>query len=320
MKKVLILLLAISLALLPVLSFAADDVIHIGVIQYVQHVALDAARDGFIQALADNGYVDGENIQLDIQNAQADASNLSTISDRFVGNNVDLVLAIATPAAQTIAGKTTDIPILGTAITDYEVARLVDSNEVPGGNVSGTTDMNPVADQIALLKELFPDAQTVGTLYTSNEDNSILQAQMAKDAIEALGMKYIEATVTNSNDVQQATQSLVGNCDALYIPTDNVFASTMPVVSAITVEAKLPVFCAEDGMVRSGGLVTLGLSYYKLGYQTGLMALRLFEGEDISTMPIEGANTFDYSFNQTIADEIGYVIPEAYAEYAFAME
>ena len=143
--------------------------------------------DGFIDALADNGYKDGENITIDYHNAQADQNNLGTISDRFVANNVDLVLAIATPAAQSIAGKTTEIPILGTAITDYVVARLVDSNEAPGGNVSGTTDMNPIKEQIDLLVKLVPGAKTVGVLYNSSEDNSVLQAQIAKEAIEAKG-------------------------------------------------------------------------------------------------------------------------------------
>ncbi|MDK2962577.1 MAG: putative tryptophan/tyrosine transport system substrate-binding protein [Eubacteriaceae bacterium] len=162
----------------------------------MDHVALDAARDGFIDGLADNGYVDGDNIIIDLQNAQGDQSNLATISDGFVSNNEDLVLAIATPAAQSIAGKTTEIPILGTAITDYETARLVDSNEAPGGNVSGTTDMNPIAEQIDLLVKLVPDAKTVGVLYTSSEDNSVVQAQIAKEAIEAAGLSYVEVTVT----------------------------------------------------------------------------------------------------------------------------
>ena len=302
------------------MALAAEGAKSIGVIQYVQHVALDSACEGFVQALADNGFVDGENITLDIQNAQADASNLATISDRFVANNVDLVLAIATPAAQTMAGKTTAIPILGTAITDYEVARLVNSNENPGTNVSGTTDMNPVADQIKLIKELFPETQAVGVLYTSSEDNSILQAQMAKEAIEAEGMTYVEGTVSSSNDVQQATQSILDSCDAIYIPTDNVFASSMAVVYEVTTAAKKPVIGGEAGMVKSGGLATLGINYYNLGYQTGEMAVRVLGGEDISTMPIETASDVDYTFNSTYAEAIGFTIPEKYLPYAAAME
>ncbi len=294
------------------------EVFDIGIIQYVEHVALDASRDGFIEALKDNGYVDGENINIDLQNAQADQSNLSTISDRFIGNKVDLVLAIATPAAQAIAGKTTEIPIMGTAITDYETARLVDSNDVPGGNVSGTTDMNPIKEQIDLLVKLVPEAKTVGVLYTSSEDNSILQAKIAKEAIEDLGLSYVEVTVTNSNDVQQATQSIAGQCDAIYIPTDNVFASSMPVVHGVVSQSKTPVICGESGMVESGGLATLGINYYDLGYQTGLMAVRVLKGEaEPATMAIESASGFDFAINGEVAEEIELEIPEDLKDYVF---
>ena len=288
----------------------------VGIIQYMEHVALDDARKGFIDALKDNGYVDGENITIDVQNAQGDQSNRSTISDRFVSNKVDLVLAIATPAAQSIAGKTKDIPILATAVTDFVTAKLVNSNEAPGGNVSGTTDMNPIKEQIDLLVKLVPDAKTVGVLYTSSEDNSILQASIAKEAIENLGLKYVEVTVTNSNDVQQATQSIVEQCDAIYIPTDNTFASAMPVVHGITSQSKTPVICGESGMVNNGGLATLGINYYNLGYQTGLMAIKIFKGEATpATMPIEASKEFDFAINGAVAEEIGIEIPEDLKEY-----
>ncbi|HEY8499101.1 MAG TPA: ABC transporter substrate-binding protein [Clostridia bacterium] len=290
----------------------------IGIIQLVEHVALDSAREGFIDALKENGYVDGQNITIDFQNAQGDQSNLSTISDRFVSNKADLILGIATPAVQAIAGKTTEIPILGTAVTDYVVARLVDSNEAPGGNVSGTTDMNPVKEQIDLLVKLVPDAKTVGVLYNSSEDNSILQAGLAKEAIEALGLKYVEVTVTNSNEVQQATQSIVEKCDAIYIPTDNTFASSMPVVHGVTSQSKTPVICGESGMVESGGLATLGINYYDLGYQTGLMAIRILKGEaEPATMPIESASGFDFAINGKVAEEIGIEIPDDLKDYIF---
>jgi len=288
----------------------------VGIIQYMDHVALDAAREGFVEALKDNGYVDGENLTLDVQNAQGDQSNLSTISDRFVSNNVDLVLAIATPAAQSIAGKTTEIPVLATAVTDFEAAKLVDSNEAPGGNVSGTTDMNPIKEQIDLLVKLAPEAKTVGVLYTSSEDNSIVQARIAQEAIESLGLNYVEVTVTNSNDVQQATQSIVEKCDAIYIPTDNTFASAMPVVHGVTSQSKTPVICGESGMVNNGGLATLGINYKDLGYQTGLMAVKILKGEaEPATMPIESAAKFDFAINGTVAEEIGIEIPADLQEY-----
>lgn len=288
----------------------------VGIIQYMEHVALDSARDGFITALKDNGYVEGKNITFDIQNAQGDQTNLSTISDRFVSNNVDLVLAIATPAGQSIAGKTTKIPILGTAITDYEAARLVQSNEAPGLNVSGTTDMNPIKEQIELLVKLVPDAKTVGVMYTSSEDNSILQAAIAKENIEAMGLNYVEVTVTNSNDVQQATQSIVEKCDAIYIPTDNTFATAIPTVYGVTSKSKTPVICGESGMVENGGLATLGINYYDLGYQTGLMAVKVLKGEaQPAKMPIEKPNKYDFAINGTVAEEIGLKIPDDLLEY-----
>lgn len=294
----------------------AQDNPTIGILQYISHGALDEAREGFIAGLADNGYVDGENITIDYQNAQGDQSNLSTISDRFVNDQVDLVLAIATPAAQAIAGKTTELPILATAVTDYVVARLVDSNEAPGGNVSGTTDMNPVKEQIELLVEFVPDAKTIGVLYTSSEDNSILQAELAKEAIEGLGLNYVEVTVTNSNDVQQATQSIVAQCDAIYIPTDNVFSSAMPVVHGVTSESKTPVVCGETGMTQVGGIATLGTSYYELGYQTGEMAVKILKGEaEPATMPIESAKSFEYYVNGAIVEELGIKVPAKYEQY-----
>jgi len=318
LKKAAIFVLVIVaiLAMVGCTTKAAEETKSIGIIQYVEHVALDSAREGFIKALADNGFVDGENITIDVQNAQADQSNLSTISDRFVSNKVDLVLAIATPAAQSIAGKTTEIPIVGTAITDFVAAKLVKSNEAPGGNVTGTTDMNPIKEQIDLLVKLVPDAKTVGVIYTSSEDNSVVQAKIAKEAIEALGLTYTEVTVTNSNDVQQATQSIVEKCDALYLPTDNVLASSMPVIYGVTVESKTPVICGESGMVENGGLATLGINYYDLGYQAGLMGVKILKGEaKPSEMPIESATEFDFAINGTVATEIGLEIPEDLAEF-----
>lgn len=315
MKKLCAMILALLMLLSCTAAFAEDKPV-IGIIQMMEHVALSAAREGFVQALKDNGYEDGVNITIDYQNGQGETSNLATIAERFVGEDVTLALAIATPAALQMASKTETIPILGTAITDYVEARLAESNEKPGYNISGTSDMNPIADQIALLKELVPDAQTVGVLYTSSEPNSVLQAQIAREAIEALGMAYTEVTVTGTNDVQQAVQRIVGQCDAIYIPTDNTFASSMPMVESVTAESKTPVICGEEGMTGSGGLATLGISYYDLGYQTGLMAIDVLNGADVAEMPIQFATGFSYYFNQAVADEIGFEIPEKYQEYA----
>ncbi|HHX73762.1 MAG TPA: ABC transporter substrate-binding protein [Firmicutes bacterium] len=289
-KTVAIVLIAgIMLALAGCSGSKGGEQFTVGIIQYVDHVALDAAREGFIAALADNGYKDGDKIVLDYHNAQA------------------------------VAGKTKDIPILGTAITDYVAARLADSNEKPGGNVSGTTDMNPIKEQIDLLVKLVPGAKTVGVLYTSSEDNSVVQAGLARQAIEALGLTYTEVTVSNSNEVQQATQAIVEKCDAIYIPTDNIFASAMPVVHGVTSQSKTPVICGEAGMVENGGLATLGINYYNLGYQTGLMALRILEdGAKPADMPIESSTEYEFAINGDVAAEIGLEIPADLQEYVIS--
>ena len=319
MKKLLAVLLSLTLILACGAAYAEDKPV-IGIIQQMDHVALNAARDGFVKALEDNGFVDGETITLDIQNGQGDQSNLATIADRFISEKADLVLAIATTAATTMAGKTESIPILGTAITDYVSAKLVESNEKPGYNVSGTSDMNPVSAQIELLKKLAPEAKTVGVLFTSGETNSVIQAAMAKEAIEAQGMTYVEGTATNTNDVQQAVQQLVGKCDAIYLPTDNVMASSMPIIYGVTAESKTPGICGESGMVYNGGLATLGISYFQLGYETGLMAVEVLGGADISEMPIRFATEgFEYAINKTVADEIGLEIPDDLLPFAFEM-
>ena len=320
-KKFLAALTALALALIALCGCSANKadeakIPTVGILQPVQHAALDAATEGFIAALADNGYVDGETVNIDLENAQGDTNNLSTIADQFVSDKVDLVLCAGTGAAQAMAGKTTEIPILGTAVTDYVSTKLVKSNEVPGGNVSGTSDMNPIKEQIYLIVKLVPDAKTIGLLYTSSEDNSVLQAGIAKAAIEAMGLAFTEITVNNSNDVQQAVQQLAGQCDAIYIPTDNTVASAMPVVHSVTVVTKTPVICGESNMVLNGGLASLGIDYYELGYQTGLMAIRILNGEaEIASMPVEFAAGFTPSVNREVASELGIEIPADLAEY-----
>ena len=286
-----------------------NDKLKIGIVQLVEHASLDASCQGFIAALADNGYIDGENIEIDFQNAQNDQSNLKTISQRFVQNNSDLILAIATPAAQTIATETTEIPILGTAITDYIEAGLVESNDSPNGNVSGTSDRTPVKEQLELLKQILPDAKTVGIMYNSGEVNSEIQAKLAQDACDELGLSYELGTVTNTNDIAQVLQSIVSKVDALYIPTDNTFASAMATVGAISEESKVPAITGATGMTEVGGLATVGIDYFKLGYQTGEMAVRILKGEDVSKMPVEFTADADIIVNLDIAKATGIEIP-----------
>ena len=288
-----------------------DKTCNVGILQLVEHPALDAANKRFVDGLKSKGFEEGKNIKFDRQNAQGDQSNLQTTAQRFVSNKVNLVCAIATPAAQTMANATKDIPIVGTAITDYKVAKLVKDNSQPGTNVTGTTDMNPVEAQIDLLVKIMPKARTVGFIYNSSEVNSQLQIDLAKKAAAARGLKTVEATVSSVNDIQQAAQSLVGKADALYVPTDNVLASAMPNLIKITDEAKIPVFCGEAGMTKAGGVATLGIDYYKLGFQTGEMAADILSGKaKPQNMAIQAQKTFTVTLNEAQIKKLGLTVPD----------
>ena len=285
--------------------------VNVGIVQLVEHAALDAANKGFVEGLASKGYKEGQNIAYDRQNAQADQSNLQNIAHRFVNNKVNLICAIATPAAQTVANVTSDIPIVATAVTDYKAAKLVKDNAKPGTNVTGTTDMNPVEQQLDLLLKLVPNAKSVGTIYCSSEVNSQLQIEILKKAAAAKGVTVKEATVSNVNDIQQAARSLVGKVQAIYVPTDNVLASAMPTLVSVTVEAKLPVICGEGGMVKAGGVATLGVDYYKLGFQAGEMAADILSGKSKpADMAIQAQKEFKAMVNLKEAEKIGLKVPE----------
>jgi putative ABC transport system substrate-binding protein len=273
------------------------DKVSVGIVQLVEHAALDAANRGFVDALASKGYKEGQNISYDRQNAQADQSNLQNIAHRFVNNKVNLICAIATPAA--------------TAVTDYKTAKLVKDNAKPGTNVTGTTDMNPVEQQLDLLLKLVPNAKSVGVIYCSSEVNSQLQVDILKKAATAKGVTVHEATVSNVNDIQQAARSLVGKVQAIYVPTDNVLASAMPTLASVTEEAKLPVICGEGGMVKAGGVATLGVDYYKLGFQAGEMAADILSGKSKpADMAIQAQKEFKALVNLKEAEKIGLKIPE----------
>ena len=285
--------------------------VNVGIVQLVEHAALDAANKGFVEGLASKGYKEGQNIAYDRQNAQADQSNLQNIAHRFVNNKVNLICAIATPAAQTVANVTSDIPIVATAVTDYKTAKLVKDNAKPGTNVTGTTDMNPVEQQLDLLLKLVPNAKSVGTIYCSSEVNSQLQIEILKKAAAAKGVTVKEATVSNVNDIQQAARSLVGKVQAIYVPTDNVLASAMPTLVSVTEEAKLPVICGEGGMVKAGGVATLGVDYYKLGFQAGEMAADILGGKSKpADMAIQAQKEFKAMVNMKEAEKIGLKVPE----------
>lgn len=290
-------------------SSGGDKTYKVGVVQLVEHPALDAANKGFVDGLASKGFKD--NVKIDQQNAQGDQSNLNSIAQRFVSEREDLVLAIATPSAQAMANASRDIPILGTAITDYVTAKLVQSNEKPGGNVSGTTDMNPVEKQVDLIATILPNAKKVGILYSTNEINSQLQAERMKAHAKEKGIEVVEATVSNVNDVQQAAQNLVSQgVAAIYVPTDNIVASSMPNLVKITDAAKIPVFPGEDNLIKAGGLATYSVDYYQLGFQAGVMGAKILSGEaKVGDMPIEAQTNFKLVVNEEQAKRLGITIP-----------
>lgn len=289
-----------------------DDLVNIGIIQLSEHPALDASRYGFIQAIEDEGF----NVNFDFQNAQGDTATLSTISQRFVNNNVDLVLAVATPAAQSIAAETQTIPIVASTITSFEAAGLVQSNESPGFNVTGTSSLSPVSEQINMMIEFMPEIETIGILFSSNEPNSVHLAGLAREYIAYLGLNYDEGTVTNINDVQQVTTAVANRVDAIFIPLDNTFATAFALVHQISIDTNTPIFSADTLLTLEGGVATLGISFFDLGYQAGIMAAQILRGEaEPSTMPVQWSQNFNYVINGNTIEHFGLTVPERFLEY-----
>ena len=281
-----------------------DTTYKIGVLQLTQHAALDKANEGFIAALDESGI----KYEVDQQNASGEQSACQTIAEKLVNDGNDLIYAIATPAAQAVAGVTSEIPIVLSAVTDPAESGLVASNDAPGGNVTGTSDLTPVKEQIELLKQILPDAKTVGILFCSSESNSEIQAAMAREACEANGLEHIDFTVSSSNEIQTVVESMVGKVDVIYAPTDNTIAAGMPTVSMIATDTGLPIICGEQGMVDAGGLATYGIDYYQLGYMAGQMAVEILrDGADPATMPIGylSADQCELSVNDETAAALG---------------
>lgn len=289
----------------------------VGVVQLMQHGALDQSNQGMIDGLRDSGYEEGKNLEINQQNAQGDQSNLQTIAQQFLADEVDIILSISTPATQVMAAATEEIPIVGTAITSFEQAGLVDSDEAPGTNVTGTHDMSPVAEQIDLLLQVVPDAKTVGTIYTSSEKNSQVQVEILKEVAAEKGLTVVERTISTVNDIQQAAQSLVGEVDAIWLPTDNNVASAMPQVVGVTDEAGLVTVCGEESMVYAGGTITYGINFYQIGYDAGVMAAKILNGESVpAEMPIQGPSDLNLVINPTAVEAIGVEIPADLMEKA----
>ena len=288
----------------------------LGIIQFVAHPSLDAAREGFLDVLRENGYEDGSGLQVIHKDAQADMSIVQTIAQQFAQDEPDLILAIATPTAQAMANATKDIPILITAVTDPVSASLVESMDKPGGNVTGTSDYVSIAAQLELLQQIVPEAKNIGLIYNSGEQNSIVQADEVKKYAAEKGLNVVEATPTNSSEVLQAAQSLVGKVDAIYVPTDNTVVSALEAVVKVSYDNQIPMFPGEGDSVVRGGIATAGVNYYRLGRQTGEQALKILAGVNPAEIPVETQTEMSVIVNLKAAETVGIEIPQSVIDQA----
>lgn len=288
---------------------AQKDLPTIGIVQIVEHPSLDTIRENIIAQLEEEGFVDGKTVTIDYKNAQGDTNNLKTICQSFTANNVDLIIAIATPSAQAALGETTDIPIVFSAVTDPIAAELVDSLEKPGGNITGTSDAVSATKILDLALQITPDIKKIGAIYSTGEINSVSVIKELKEYAKTKGIEVVEATIMNSSEIQQAAQSLVGKVDAVFSPIDNTVASSMPTIVDVLNKAKLPYYVAADSMVADGGLATDGVNYVALGKATGTMAADVLNGADTATMPVQIMSDTQVYINKNTAKEIGIKIP-----------
>ncbi|EPR95197.1 ABC transporter substrate-binding protein [Streptococcus mitis 29/42] len=311
-RKLLAPLLVVGILLTSLISLhqlKADkkkDVFRIGISQFITHQSLDATREGFVDELAEQGYVEGKNIEIDLQNAQGEQRNLKTISQQLAESS-DVVLAIATPSAQSLANTTQTTPVIFSAVTDPVSAKLVESREHPGGNVTGTSDQSSdaISTQINLIKKVLPKAKTIGILYTQSEPNSVVQKDEAKRLLEEKGFTVVEKTILDSNNVKAAAESLMAEVDMVFVPTDNIISSTMETVKQVSIKHKVPVFGGSTEMIAVGGLYNYGTNYEELGRQTARMLIRVLKGEKPENIAVELPEKLELHTNQEMADALG---------------
>lgn len=283
----------------------------IGVVQIVQHGSLDQANKGFVDGLKERGYGE-DKVTFDQQNAQGDQSNLKAIANRYVSGNYNLICAISTPAAQAMANATDKIPIICTAISDFENAKLMKSEKAPDSNVTGTNDRGPVDKQVKLIKEIQPNVKKIGIIYNSSEINSVVQAKHLKENCQPLGIDVVELTVNSVNDVQQVAEGFLGGkVDAIYVPTDNIIASSIPTLMAVANRDKIPVYGAEVGHVKNGVLASESISFYDIGHRAGQMAAEILKGnKTVKDFPVEGAEKTKLYINKNEMETLGIQIPK----------
>jgi len=311
-RKLLAPLLVVGILLTSLISLhqlKADkkkDVFRIGISQFITHQSLDATREGFVDELAKQGYVEGKNIEIDLQNAQGEQRNLKTISQQLAESS-DVVLAIATPSAQSLANTTQMTPVIFSAVTDPVSAKLVESREHPGGNVTGTSDQSSdaISTQINLIQKVLPKAKTIGILYTQSEPNSVVQKDEAKRLLEEKGFSVVEKTILDSNNVKAAAESLMAEVDMVFVPTDNIISSTMETVKQVSIKHKVPVFGGSTEMIAVGGLYNYGTNYEELGRQTARMLIRVLKGEKPENIAVELPEKLELHTNQEMAEALG---------------
>ena len=322
MKKLTALLLALTMALTLAAcgskdsnTDSGDKTYKVGVVQLIQHEALDAATKGFTDALQE---ALGDKVEVVVKNASGDSNNCSTIVNGFISDKVDLIMANATPALQAAASATSTIPILGTSVTDYATAlEIADWNGTVGGNISGTSDLAPLDKQAAMLQELFPNAKKVGMLFCSSEANSKYQVDEVTKLLSNAGITCTEYAFTDSNDVTSVTQKACDESDVIYIPTDNTAASNTEAIANVVLAANTPVIAGEAGICRGCGVATLSIDYYELGRITGQMAAKILTGEaDVSTMPVEFAPTATKQANMANCQKLNITVPSDYTALA----
>ncbi|MDF2607579.1 MAG: putative extracellular substrate-binding protein [Bacillales bacterium] len=293
-----------------------EKVVKIGISQLMEHPALDASRKGFIDGLKEAGFEEGKNIKIDFQNAQGDQPTTQTIAQKFVNDKVDMILAIATPPAQAAFNATKDIPILITAVADPVKAGVAKSLESSETNVTGTTNSTPITNRLDLIKKLVPNAKKVGILYSTSEINAQVQVDAATKAAPDFGFEIVTAGVTNANEIPQAMNSLVGKIDALFVPTDNLVVSSMPIIADICLKKKIPIIGSDKGISDKGALAITGVDYYKLGKQTAEIAVEIINGKKPQDIEIGISKDLQLIVNTDVAKELNITIPKEIDEKA----
>ena len=291
-----------------------EKIINVGVLQLLSHPALDAIYKGIDEELANQGYKNGENIKINLLNAQGEQSNLALMSEKLVSEKNDILVAITTPAALSLANVTKNIPIVMAGITYPVEAGLIASEEKPGNNITGVSDRTPIKQQLELMKEILPNLKNIGLLYTSSEDNSVKQIEEAKKYAAELGLEVKLAAISNTNDIQQVTESLASEVQAIFVPIDNTIASAMATVVKVTDKFKVPVFPSADTMVADGGVLGLGVDQYQIGVQTAKVIVEILNGKNPADTPVVLANEGVIYLNEAKAKELGIEIPTSIKE------